>query len=459
MANTCPKCLNTLNSKNYCANCNITIGAYNQIQAASKLLYNQGLQKAKARDLSGAIDSLTQSIKLNKKNMDARNLLGLVYFEIGETVLALQQWVVSKNIQPDLNIANDYLKKIQDNQSNLDKLNTSIKKYNQALLYIQQGSTDLAMIQLKKILTISPNFVKAYCLLALVYVKEGETLKAKKELVKALAIDKSNYIARKYYEELVDDGEEGVIISPEQEVKKERVRARRQIVLNQSMQQFLGVVFGLAIGVALFFFLILPNQMSGKEKELSNTRDQLEQANQEIATLDETTLNNQAKIKNLELDLKNTLFENEQLSSKDGKVQKLMLSMTTYLEGNLYDSAAYLSEVDILDSTDGVLNNLYEQLVAIVYKEVALKAYSDGKYAYDRKIYDESMVKFELAVKYITTEAFADDAYYYLARSYQNNQRIDEAIANFKFVLANFPSSDKRNYSTNFIINLGGTLD
>lgn len=459
MANTCPKCSNTLDSKNYCSQCNMTAAAYNKIMKTSKLLYNEGLQKAKARDLSGAIETLTRSIKFNKKNIDARNLLGLIYYEIGETVLALRQWVVSNNMLDNNNVASEYLRKVQENQSNLDRLSTSIKKYNQALAYIQQGSTDLATIQLKKILSLHPSFVKAYCLLALVYVKDGETLKAKKELIKALGIDKSNYIARKYYEEISDSVDEGAIVSPEQEVKKERFRARRQIVINQSVQQFLGVVFGLAIGAALIIFLWTPNKINIKDDEIETKQEQIDSVTLENEKLNQKAVSNDKKIKELELDLKNALTENNQLSTKDAKVQKLMLTMTTYLEGNLNDAAGYLIDVDIVDSTDGVLNSLYEQLVNIVFTEVATKSYNAGYYSYQRNSYDDALEQLEIAVKYIRNENFADDAHYYLGRCYQVKGRSDEAIERFKFVLSNFPDSDKRNYSTKQIINLGGTVD
>ena len=50
------------------------------------------LQKRKVRDLSGAVVSLKRSLKFYKNNIPARNLLGLIYFEIGETVAALGQW-------------------------------------------------------------------------------------------------------------------------------------------------------------------------------------------------------------------------------------------------------------------------------------------------------------------------------------------------------------------------------
>ncbi len=134
----------------------------------------------------------------------------------------------------------------------------------------------------------------------------------------------------------------GIIVSHEDEVKRERKRARRQIVINQSVQQFLGVVFGLVVGAALFFFLYLPNEMDAKDAELESKQEQLDTARTEIEDLNATLGMNENQIKQLELDLRNAVVENDQLSNKDAKVQKLMLTMTTYLEGSLYESAGYL---------------------------------------------------------------------------------------------------------------------
>ncbi len=150
MAKLCPKCGGPLDANGFCPIDNISISVYEKIKDTSKVLYNQGLQKAKVRDLSGAIDLLKRSIRLDKTNIDARNLLGLIFFEIGETVSALQHWVISKNLKQENNDAVYFINKIQNNQSYLDKLNTAIKKYNQSLTYIEQNSVDLAIIQLKK---------------------------------------------------------------------------------------------------------------------------------------------------------------------------------------------------------------------------------------------------------------------------------------------------------------------
>ena len=65
--------------------------------------YNMGLERARLRDLSGAAECLKKSLHFNKYQTDARNLLGLIYYEVGEVGDALVQWVISMNLQPQEN--------------------------------------------------------------------------------------------------------------------------------------------------------------------------------------------------------------------------------------------------------------------------------------------------------------------------------------------------------------------
>lgn len=116
----------------------------------------------RSRDLSGAIDLLKRSLKFNKLNVQARNLLGLVYFETGEAVAALSEWIISKNIMPENNIASEYIERLQQNANKLDVINQTIKKYNDSLQCCRKGSEDVAVIQLKKILNQNPKLIKGY---------------------------------------------------------------------------------------------------------------------------------------------------------------------------------------------------------------------------------------------------------------------------------------------------------
>jgi len=197
----CYNCGAPLTGADYCAKCGADVRIYKKILSASNSFYNEGLERASVRDLSGAIECLKKSLQLNKMNTDARNLLGLVYFEMGETVSALGEWVISKNQDGRDNIADTYLHEMQNNTSLLNTVNQTIKKYNQALIYCQQGSEDLAVIQLKKILSINPKLVKAHQLLALLYIRDRKYDLARKSLRAAEKIDRGNTTTMGYLAE------------------------------------------------------------------------------------------------------------------------------------------------------------------------------------------------------------------------------------------------------------------
>ena len=74
----CYNCGAQLGRENYCSKCGADVKIYKKILMASNSFYNEGLERANVRNLSGAIESLKKSLELNKMNMDARNLLGLV---------------------------------------------------------------------------------------------------------------------------------------------------------------------------------------------------------------------------------------------------------------------------------------------------------------------------------------------------------------------------------------------
>ena len=90
--------------------------------------YNDGLKKANIRDLSGAVISLKKSLQYNRDNIASRNLLGLVYYGRGEVAEALVEWIISKNIKSHANIANYYIKKVQESPSELDSIYQAVKK-------------------------------------------------------------------------------------------------------------------------------------------------------------------------------------------------------------------------------------------------------------------------------------------------------------------------------------------
>ena len=98
---------------------------------------------------------------------------------MGEAALALKEWVISKNLRHRGNIADDYIRDMRDNRQSLDSADHSIRKFNQALEYAKTGSKDMAVIQLKKVINVNPRMIKAYQLLALLYLQDNKLELAK----------------------------------------------------------------------------------------------------------------------------------------------------------------------------------------------------------------------------------------------------------------------------------------
>ena len=85
----CYKCGQEVGNAKRCPNCGADLSVFLKVRHISNAYYNLGLEQAGVRNLSGAIVSLKNSLKFNKYNIDARNLLGLIYCETGEVVDAL----------------------------------------------------------------------------------------------------------------------------------------------------------------------------------------------------------------------------------------------------------------------------------------------------------------------------------------------------------------------------------
>lgn len=203
----CYKCGCELNKTDHCPNCGADVRLYKKIIYTSNELYNDGLQKAQVRDLSGAILSLKNSLWYNKDNLDARNLLGLVYYEMGETVAALSEWVISKNINDERlhrkqNPGENYLAQVQASRQTMENLEASIERYNHALECCYTDNLDVAVIQLKKVLQMNPHYLRARQLLALLYIEGKQYKRALRELQRCERIDIGNTTTLRYLQEV-----------------------------------------------------------------------------------------------------------------------------------------------------------------------------------------------------------------------------------------------------------------
>ena len=463
----CYQCGCTLSEHDFCTSCGADVSLYKRIIYISNRFYNEGLEKANVRDLTGAINSLRQSLKFNKNNVEARNLLGLVYFETGEVVAALSEWVISKNLRPKKNIADDYIDMIQTNQNRLDTINQTIKKYNQALTYCNQESLDLAVILLKKVLSLNPRFIRAHQLLALLYINSEEWEKAKRELTKCIEIDTNNTATLRYLKE-VDEmliPEEGVKNSPKKKHKSEEIikyqSGNETIIQPVNMKEGRGVTsllnlgIGVAIGIAIAFFLILPARIQTAKASIDeNLRRVSEQSDAKTATIDELQLQlSELTAANdaLQQDLQAYLGTDGTLQSVDS----LMKAVEAYLSDpeEITVVADYLEEIEEEDpegekSNSEEFERLYNTLVELVGPDIATAYYNDGYEAYRQENYEDAIPNLEKAFKYDPTNG---EALYYLANSCYRTGDEDKAREAYLQVIELFPNTEKANNSEGFL--------
>ncbi|HBA64409.1 MAG TPA: hypothetical protein DCZ20_11185 [Lachnospiraceae bacterium] len=261
-----------------------------RLEYQSNYWYNDGLKKAKIRDLTGAMASLRRSLQYNRENIDARNLLGLVYYGRGEVAEALVEWIISKNFKAHGNIAEYFISRVQEKQTALEEINQAIKKYNQCLVYCNQSGEDMAIIQLKKVVAAHPSFVKAYQLLALLYLKTEQYPKARQALRRAHNLDTTDDTTLRYLHELhalsrkkepalKEEKEHSVtyqlgnetIIQPAQAVVRD----------NSASVTFLNILIGFLVGAAVVWFLIVPAVEATRSR---NESRQSVEYSQEIAS-------------------------------------------------------------------------------------------------------------------------------------------------------------------------------
>ena len=357
----------------YCPHCGANVLIQKKVDYLSKLYYNQGLEKASIRDLSGAISCLKQSIAYDKRNIRARNLLGLVYFETGEVVAALSEWVISKNIQKNRNLASEYIAKLQANQNKLDTINESIKKYNNALAMCREGHEDMAAIRLKKILSQNPKLIKGYHLLALIQMKNQEWNKARRTLKKAARIDKTNTTTLRFLREV--DEQTGVTTKIEKKrkglfgnEKAENDNISGEIVVRPSSYKersrvslFFTMVLGFAAGAAAFWLLVLP---AVKQDIYREANQQIIQYSDSLSSqsVELTKAQGEAAESNDTADAVSKQVEEEKKRSQS---YEALFSAYTAMQQEDLDTAALQIQnvyVDTLsDSAKGVYNTICER--------------------------------------------------------------------------------------------------
>ncbi len=450
----CYRCNHQAGSEEVCPNCGANLHYFQKARKISNAYYNDGLMKANVRNVSGAIISLRTSLKFNKYNTDARNLLGLCYLEVGETVEALSEWVISKNYQPEENRASEYLESIQNNKGRLEAINQTIKKYNQALLYCNQDSRDLAIIQLKKVIGLNPRLVKAHQLLALLYMQEGKLEAAKKTLRNAGKIDTDNTTTLRYIKE---------VNRRIKEEKPNKNTAADDLISYQSGNEtiimpkrfretslagtLVALVIGIAVGCAVLGLLVVPNV---RKNAKADAKAQLVEANDTISQNTQmiSTLNDQ--IEDLQKQLETQTDTSEAMENSVAAYDNVLRGYYHYyVKEDVISAGKALAKVntDLLSKTGKKLYKALNKTVSETYLETA---YNQGYNAYNSGDYETAIT--DLKAVCDEDESYQEgQAAYYLAQAYRRNGDDENATKYYKYVLEHYEGTEMARTASQYV--------
>jgi tetratricopeptide (TPR) repeat protein len=382
---------------------------------------------------------------------------------MGETVAALSEWVISRHIQPTENDAEEYINKVQSNPTKLDALNQAIKRYNTALTLAKQGSDDLSIIQLKKVVSLNPHFIRAYHLLALLHMKQKENEKAKKYLYKAAKIDVSNTTTLRYLKEL--EVSEGAAKDPDSNPEAERSTSGAIIPISSyredkpNIMVFVNLVIGIIIGIAVTAFLIVPTiekrQATSPDSEnvdYSTSLAKIEEQEGTITTLESDKSQLEQQIETLQAQI-DTLSKPENTEGiYDALFEATQLYLTELEKSE--SSREYIAIADLLATIDEAQfeNDDALALTALLrevsYPDAAESYYDTGHDLYSNGKYEEAIKELEKAITFNPQDV---NAIYFTGRSYHRLEDKENAALYYNIVLTEYPDSNRAADAQNFL--------
>ena len=412
----------------------------------SNKLYNLGLERAKSRDLYGATLFLKKSLAFNNKNSNARNLLALIFYEEGEITEAAVQWLISRDlVKNDVNPANEYLKKMQQDEKIKDYFQ-SIRIYNDAIDDIRMDRKDLAMIKLYKAIGLNDHNVKAMALLSLLLLQIKDHVKAGAYLLKCQKIDNGNKYINEYMEYVLKNTKKGEVkekrITNVYSIKKldqdDAILPRKYIKLSEN-QKVIFVLIGIIIGALSYSLLILPH---GTSSSLANENEVIKYAelvnDQNKIIRDITIENNQLKTDYEDASVKLKAYE-EQNKLFTSQYESLNSIINDFDNGYISRAAKNYVELDKEAITDESLITLLNQARSRIEGIGAKRLCELGTESWNGGNKSAAVSYYLLSLSINPDDP---ETMFLLARLYQSLDRNKDANSIFDRIIAQHPQSN-----------------
>lgn len=452
----CYRCGATLTRQDVCLQCGEDMRLYKRIFYNADQLFNLGLERAKARDLSGARNYLRECLQLNKQHIQARNLLGLVYYELGEPALALKEWVISTSYQPEDNLAQRYLK---NTEKSMHSINGSVTRYNMAVNYIQNKNIDLAEIQLKQVVGRSYRVLKAMQLMALIYIKNEHFSKAQKLLKEAFKIDRGNPVTRRYFS-LLEEQKKASRSSSYRDAMSRAVAEShdKDVIIPKTTREYgsyfmyvLYILIGVILGAGLVYFIVSPTI---RTKEQEQNRDNLISYEKALSDWQNEVVKKNGEIEELTASIGKLKDQIGELENRDEGLDysPFLAVLEAYTDNNPQEIEEAFSNLAFDTNVDEYMR-VYNMIKAYILSDLGNVAYFLGLQNVYAAKYEKALEMFKYSVE---KEGYNSQNVYYLGVVYQLMNQNDWAVFYYQYGIVTFPDGD---YYNNSVTSLASLLE
>ncbi|NLY18623.1 MAG: tetratricopeptide repeat protein [Clostridiaceae bacterium] len=360
-----------------------------------------------------------------------------------------------------------------------DNIRESIQLFNKSLKDVKFGNEDMAIIALKKAISINPSFYEAMNLLGICYLIADDVEMARESFAQVIEADDSSIKAMEFIKKLdgvEDTNELGSNIhlkksnktGSRKKVKSEQIRKapktpeRKGLFaawLAKGLQSENNNIYGLKyiVGILIgalmvgFIWYMVPTDKSLftferveniiKDPELE---EEIKKLNERIAKLEDDIT--ARKEENLEL--------MDSFQTYKDWIGRLDEAQNEYLAGN------YIQSADILTNTQGMkipdeLNDKYRELWDKVRLKAAEKLYQEGTNIYNgnrnrsAEVYKQALTKFESAITFLEDDkvSYLPALYYQAGKAAARSDELERAVELFETIIRDFPGNSYSSYA------------
>lgn len=340
----------------------------------------------------------------------------------------------------------------QDNKVS-EKIVDSVKAYNKAIEYLKTGSEDIAIIELKRVVAINPDFYEAVNLLGLCYAYTKQMDKAEALFGKVVqsennvlkAADYLNYItagdsSRKPAKQGKNINKKQKAAEPQKEPAKKEQFKDEEVQAEYLLLKKLASIFKkpqIALAFNIFGVICLVAALIFFVMTMKDNKD-IKTENEPIANEAVNDDTDKILAQNKELQ--------EQLDAANLKLKQYQLSSDISQISSLFNQKKYEEAADKLKAIpvkelNSEQKKKYDSLKSDVYLKAASALTNQGNTLYNNGNYAGAIEKLEKVFKLGDKWTFGDKALYILGKSYVEQGDNQKGAEAYQKLIEQYPKS------------------